>query len=176
VKLDVLTTLAVIFGGLSLLAVGGANAVIPDMHRALVDARAMVSDSDFALLVALAQASPGPNVILVGLLGFQIAGVAGAAVSTVAMTVPSTVLAVGAMHTSRRLFSPRLRSVASAALAPITVGLILGSGYTLTMAAGAHLATWLLSGATVAFLFLRPKVNPLWTLGAAAVLGLAFRL
>lgn len=172
----VLGTLAALFAGLSLIAVGGANAVIPDMHRALVDAHGLVSNADFALLVALGQAAPGPNVMVVGLLGWHIAGAPGAVVCTVAMCGPSSILAVAARRASRRALSPGLRRLALATLAPVTAGLVLGSGYTLTLAAGASAVIWALAAGAVAVLLAFPKLNPLVALFGAGAIGILARL
>jgi hypothetical protein len=84
-----LTALAMQFAGLSLLAVGGANAVVPEIHRQAVDVAHWMNDREFADLFAIAQVSPGPNVIIVTLIGYRVAGVLGAAVATLAMCTPS---------------------------------------------------------------------------------------
>ena len=60
------------FLSLSLLAVGGAIATAPDMHRYLVGARGWLSDGQFSTSIALAQAAPGPNVLFVGLVGWNV--------------------------------------------------------------------------------------------------------
>ena len=75
----ILLTLAGNFALLSLFAVGGANAAVPEMHRLAVDLHGWMTDKQFADLFAIAQLSPGPNVIIVTLIGYQAAGLAGAA-------------------------------------------------------------------------------------------------
>lgn len=81
------------FALLSLFAVGGANAAIPEMHRIAVEIMHWMNDRQFADSFAIAQLSPGPNVIIVTLIGYHVAGVAGAAVATVAMCGPTCLLA-----------------------------------------------------------------------------------
>ena len=90
---DILVSLAGHFALLSLFAVGGANAAVPEMHRVAVELRHWMTDRQFADLFAIAQVSPGPNVIIVTLIGYQAAGLAGAAVATLAMCGPTCVLA-----------------------------------------------------------------------------------
>ena len=75
-----LIALALMYGQLSLLAFGGANAVIPEMQRQVVDVHHWMTAQDFAAMFALAQAAPGPNMMVVGLVGWRVAGVAGAVV------------------------------------------------------------------------------------------------
>ena len=82
-----------LFVVLSLFSVGGANAAIPEIHRVAVDVMGWMSNSQFADMFAIAQMSPGPNVIIVALIGFHVAGLAGAGVAIVAMCGPTCVLA-----------------------------------------------------------------------------------
>ena len=86
-------TLAWTFGLMSLFAVGGANSAIPEMHRVAVDVQHWLTDKQFADVFAISQLSPGPNVLIVTLIGYSVAGVAGALVATLAMCVPTAVLA-----------------------------------------------------------------------------------
>lgn len=91
-KLDTLGLLAVQFALLSLFAVGGAMAVLPEIHRQAVDVSHWLTDRQFADVVAIAQAAPGPNIMLVTLIGYQAAGFAGAMVATLAMCAPSCLI------------------------------------------------------------------------------------
>ena len=75
---DILFALAVQFAIMSLLALGGANAVVPEMHRQAVELRGWMSEREFADMFAISQAAPGPNVMMVTLIGYHVAGVAGA--------------------------------------------------------------------------------------------------
>ena len=76
---DILVTLAVQFAIMSLLALGGANAVVPEMHRQAVELRGWMTERQFADMFAISQAAPGPNVMLVTLIGYHVAGVGGCA-------------------------------------------------------------------------------------------------
>ncbi len=86
-------TLAWTFALMSLFAVGGANSAIPEMHRVAVDVQHWLTDKQFADVYAISQLSPGPNVLIVTLIGYSVAGVAGALVATLSMCVPTAVLA-----------------------------------------------------------------------------------
>ena len=70
-----LFTLAWSFGLMSLFAVGGANSAIPEIHRLAVDVNHWMSDKQFADVFAISQLSPGPNVLIVTLIGYQVAGI-----------------------------------------------------------------------------------------------------
>ena len=160
---------------LSLLAIGGANAVIPEMHRVVVEQQHWMNGQTFASLFAIAQAAPGPNVLVVTLIGWHVAGLPGALVTTLAMTVPAAVVAVCA---SRYLFhsvSLAWRRRWQLGLAPVTLGLICAAAMLLARLANTHLAGW---GITLlACLFgLGLRANPLWMLAIGALCGVLFGL
>ena len=81
---------------LSLLSIGGAITVVPDMHRVLVDQMGLLTDAQFNASIAIAQASPGPNVLFVAVMGYQAVGLIGAAVTLAGIMLPSTTLALAA--------------------------------------------------------------------------------
>jgi chromate transporter len=169
---DTLSTLAVQFAILSLLAFGGANAVIPEIHRQSVEIHHWMTDQDFAALFAIAQAAPGPNFLITTLIGWKAAGLAGALVATAAMCAPSCVLTFWVARVWDRHREAHWRVAVGAGVAPVTVGLIFSSAYVLVRAAdtGWRLAAVTAASAAVAYF---TKLNPLWCLAAAAALGVA---
>lgn len=169
---DVLWEIAWRFASLSLLAIGGINALLPELHRVVVDVEGWMTSAEFADLFALAQLAPGPNAMVISLLGWKVAGIVGAFVATVAACGPSSLLCFFAIHGLERMRNGRLRVVLQRALAPLAIGLILASGYTLARAADRSLGALLLTvAATAAIAFTR--VNPIWILAAAAAAGVA---
>ena len=91
-----------LFLAMSMLAIGGAVAVAPEIHRYIVEQRSWIDDSQFSVAIALAQASPGPNLLFVPVTGYAVAGFGGAAVSLLGMLIPSTTLALAATRWGRR--------------------------------------------------------------------------
>ena len=122
------------FALLSLFAVGGANAAIPEMHRMAVEVMHWMSDRQFADMFAIAQVSPGPNVIIVTLIGYHVAGLAGAAVATVAMCGPTCVLAFFVARIWERFRDAPWRIAIQAGLVPVSLGLIGASAFVLARA------------------------------------------
>jgi chromate transporter len=88
-----LASLAGYFALMSLLAVGGANSAVPEMHRLVVEVKQWMTDRQFTDMFALAQVTPGPNVIIVTLIGYRVAGVLGALITTAAMCGPTCLFA-----------------------------------------------------------------------------------
>lgn len=157
---------------LSLLAVGGAMTTAPEMQRWVVGERGWLSDAEFTASVALAQAAPGPNVLFVAVVGFNVAGLAGAAAALLGSLLPSAALApwaAGRLHRHRHALGVR---AFGAALAPLTLGLLLSSGAVLLAPSGGHPLAMLLAAATVA-LSLGTRLNPLWLVAGGALAGAA---
>ncbi|HEX7650269.1 MAG TPA: chromate transporter [Noviherbaspirillum sp.] len=167
-----LAEIGIYFTLLSLIAIGGANALIPDMHRQLVEVNGWMTGKEFASLVALSQAAPGPNVLIVSLLGWKVGGLTGALVATAGMCLPSTLLTYGFICFWDRFRDARWRMAAQAGVASVTVGLILASGYVLVRAADHNLVAYAVTAATV-LAVMKTKVHPLWLLAAAGLIGLA---
>lgn len=160
------------FGLLSLLAIGGANSTIPEMHRIAVEVRHWMTDAQFADMFAISQLSPGPNVLIVTLIGYHVAGVAGALVATFGMCGPSAVFAYFVSNMLTRSSQSAWPGILQAALVPISIGLMCASGLVLTLASD---RTWIaavltIGAAVVAFM---TRLNPLWVLVVGGLLGFA---
>ena len=167
-----LFSLFTLFATLSLLAVGGANAAIPEIHRVAVNVMHWMNDRQFADMFAIAQMSPGPNVIIVALIGFHVAGLKGAGVAIAAMCGPTCLLAYGVARTWDRFKDAHWRIAVQAGLVPVSLGLIGASAFVLARAADHNLYAALITAATAATAFFT-RVNPLWVFAAGAAAGFA---
>jgi chromate transporter len=167
---ETLTALAVIFAQLSLVAFGGGNTTLPEMHRQVVDVHHWMTGADFAALYALAQAAPGPNLMVVPLIGWQVAGLAGLLVTTAAIFGPSSVVTVIALHFWRRFKDKPWRAAVQVGLVPISVGLVAASAAIITRAVDHE---WIFAAITAvsAALLLRLRIHPLWMLALGAAVG-----
>jgi len=160
------------FAVLSLFAVGGANAAIPEIHRIAVDVMHWMSNREFAAMFAIAQVSPGPNVILITLIGYHVAGLAGAAVATAGIVGPSCLLTFFVTRVWDRFKEARWRIAMQAGLVPVALGLVAASAYVLVRAADHNVVAFLITGVTAAIAYYT-RLNPIWLFGAAAAMGAA---
>lgn len=167
-----LISLFSLFAVLSLFAVGGAQAAIPEMHRVAVDVMHWLSDRQFADMYAISQVSPGPNVIIVALIGFHVAGLAGAGVAITAMCGPTCVLAYFVARIWDRFKHARWRVAVQAGLVPLSLGLIAASAFVLARAADHNAYAALITAATAATAYWT-RLNPLWIFAVAGALGFA---
>ena len=171
---------------LSLLAVGGAIATAPDMHRYLVERNAWLTDPQFSASIAIAQAAPGPNVLFVALLGWNVginaggSGAAGWLLGTLGMALcmlgvmlPSSLLPWLATPWGHRNRERRAVRAFKQGMAPVVIGLLLATSWVLAKAHGVPALDWplwLLTAATMLLVW-RTKLHLLWMLGAGALLG-----
>jgi chromate transporter len=158
------------FALLSLLAIGGAITTVPDMQRYLVVDRGWMDQVTFTGSIALAQAAPGPNVLFVAVLGFNVGGLMGVLATLSGSLLPSAVMAltVGRLGAQRR--DARGLRAFTEGLAPVTIGLLVATGWVLTEPSRTKWGTLPLVAATV-FFMLRTKRSPVWMIGVGAVAG-----
>ena len=166
---------------LSLLAIGGAITTAPDMHRYLVDQQHWLSDAQFNASIAIAQAAPGPNVLFIALLGWNVGlnagsmltGLLGVFVAMLGILIPSTTLTYMAAQWGHRNRELRAVRAFKQGMAPIVVALLIATGWILAESNGGniqHWPVWLLTALT-ALVVWRSKIHLLWLLGAGALLG-----
>jgi chromate transporter len=155
----------------SVIAVGGANSAVPEMHRQAVEVHQWLGDRTFSELFAIAQAAPGPTVVFVALLGHYVAGVPGAVVAMFGMCAPSFMIAYCAARVIDRFKHARWRIVLQAGLVPVTIGLVASSALIVTTAADHNVATGAITAASFALCYWT-RLSPLVALGLAGLLGL----
>lgn len=177
------------FASLSLLAVGGAITTAPDMHRYLVDETHWLSDAQFTSSIALAQAAPGPNILFVALMGWNVGLNAGAGlgggwaslglaslgvvVTMLGIMLPSSVLTYMATrwaHQHREKIGIR---AFKSGMAPIVIALLLATAWLLTVSHNQPARDWplyVLTALTTLVVW-HTKVHMLWLIGSGALLG-----
>ena len=158
------------FATLSLLAIGGANAVLPEMHRQLVEIHGWLDDTTFGQLFALAQAAPGPNILAASVMGWRIAGPSGLVAATLGMLLPASLLAWGVAGVMQRLATAPWLKPAQFGLVPVAIGLIAASGVIMAQAAGTGWLPLVVIAASALFVW-RTAFSPLWALAAGGVIG-----
>lgn len=171
-------SLVSLFGSLSLLSIGGGNAVLPEMHMRAVNGYHWLTNSQFADIFSISQAAPGPSILIVALVGYAaglpVAGVAGGVLggvlATLAMIIPAATLMYLVTMSWQRARESKLRFAVEKGFAPLTVGLILASSLVMSRAADHDWRAYLLT-AIATVIFVRTKTNPLIVVAAAALLG-----
>ena len=159
---------------LSLLAIGGAITTVADMHRYIVVEQHWLSDAQFTASIAIAQAAPGPNVLFVAVLGWNVAGGWGTLATMSGNLLPSTVLTLWATRWGMQRRESRGVRAFTAGLTPLTLGLLSATGWILAepyVSNPAHrwgaLALILVTVAVV----LRTRLSPIWLVALGALAG-----
>ncbi len=154
---------------LSLLAIGGAIVIVPELQRLMVGEMHLLSDPQFIASIAIAQASPGPNVLVVAVLGYQAGGLLLSALMLIAVMLPSTTLALAAASWARSRQDRLALRAFRAGLAPVTISFLAATGWIIT-AQHPTLPVILLTAAT-ALLAWRTRIHVLWLIAAGAIAG-----
>lgn len=160
-------------GVLSMVAIGsGLGAVLPEIHRFVVETNHWVTDEQFVAFYTIGQASPGPNFLYVTLIGSKVAGWAGALAVAVAVVLPSCMLTYFLARAGVVGGDGRLQRILKSGLAPVSVALMLSSSWVL---AGTVDHDWRAALLTLASLvvLLATRTHPLWMIAAGATAGLA---
>jgi chromate transporter len=166
---------------LSLLSVGGAITTTSEMHRYLVQQQHWLTDAQFNASIAIAQAAPGPNVLFVALLGWNVGmnagsfaiGLLGVLVTMVGIMLPSTTLTYVAARWGHKNRELRAVRAFKQGMSPIVIALLVATGWILASTnrnPAEDWPLWLLTVAT-ALIVWRVKIHLLWLLGAGALLG-----
>lgn len=158
------------FALLSLVAFGGATALLPEMHRVVVENYHWLDNATFTHLYAIAQAAPGPNVLVVTLIGWEVAGLPGAIATTLAMCLPMSIVIYLLIDRWEGFAGQRWQKAISLGVAPLAVGLIFSGASLIALAARFGWAAWAVLLMTLAA-NLRFKLHPLWYIGLGAGLG-----
>ncbi len=177
------------FASLSLLGVGGAITTAPDMHRYLVYQNGWLTEAQFSSSIALSQAAPGPNVLFVALLGWNLGlnagggpaaggmswalALLGVCVTMVAILLPSSVLTYTATRWAHHNRELRAVRAFKTGMAPIVIALLIATGWLLTGSHDHPARDWPLWLVTVCATLLvwRTRIHLLWMIGAGALLG-----
>jgi chromate transporter len=165
--------LALVFTVLSLLGFGGGSAIIPQMHADVVDHFGWITSAEFARFYALGRLAPGPTTTMAALVGWRVAGLAGAALATAAIFVPAALVVYGLGHVWRRLQGHPWRERFARGIAPVVLGLIWAS--VATIGRGALDGVPTVAIAVVAtLLMLRTEINQSLLILGAGVAGAVF--
>ena len=159
---------------LSLLAIGGAITTAPDMHRYLVGEQHWLNDAQFSSSIAIAQAAPGPNVLFVAVLGWNVAGPWGTLATMTGCLLPSTVLSLWATRWGAQRQDALSVRAFKAGLVPITLGLLLSTGWVLSLpyiSDASHRRGAVALIALSVVVMMRTKLSPMWLVGLGAVVG-----
>lgn len=153
----------------SMLSIGGAITVAPEMHRVLVDSLRLLTDAQFNASIAIAQASPGPNILFVAVMGFQAAGLPGAGVMLAGIMLPSTTLALLVSRWGHARQDWLAVRAFKAGMAPLVIGLLAATTWLLAAQTPGHAHV----GLTVASAMLvwKTRAHLLALIAAGGILG-----
>jgi chromate transporter len=161
--------LILVFTPLSLISIGGGQSVIADIDKQVVDLHAWMTQADFVDLFAISRAAPGPGSLLSTLIGWQVDGISGAVVASLAYFVPSSLIAFAVARIWNRYNGSTWQGALERGLAPVATGLILSGAFSVLRSSSGAVSVWLIVAAAAGIFILKPKLNPLPVLLAAGI-------
>jgi chromate transporter len=158
------------FSVLSILSIGGSNSVVPEMARQAVELEHWLTAAQFTDLFAISQAAPGPSNLIVALIGFKVAGFWGALAAQLAMMLPASLLMLMVSRLWILSSGNRWHLALEQGLAPIAVGLIFASGWTIAEGANLSVAGYAIAMAST-LIFWKSNINPIPIMIVAGIFG-----
>lgn len=172
---DPLIALIVIIAPLSLAAIGGASSIYAPLQHQTVEVYQWFSGREYVELFAIARVTPGPGSLLTTLIGWRVAGLAGALVATLALYIPSTVLCYGVARVWTRYRGTRWHTAIENGLRPIAAGLMIAGGVAILRVEGTSPLAWSVAAGATLLLAWRPLLHPMILLAGGAVVFIAVR-
>jgi chromate transporter len=172
---DDLLALIVVIAPLSLLAIGGASAIYAPLQHQSVDVYRWVTGREFVEMFAIARVTPGPGSMLTTLIGWKVAGFAGALVATLALYVPCSLLCLAAARTWNRYRGTKWHTALANGLRPIGAGLMIAGGVAILRIEDSGWLGWVVAFAAVGALLWREAIHPMILLSGGAAVFLAVR-
>ena len=165
-----LAALAVVFGPLSLLSIGGGASLLAEIEHQSVGVHHWTTRREFADLFAISRAAPGPGTMLAALIGWKLAGVPGALAASLALYLPSSLIVYAAARVWAGWRGSRWHRAVERGLAPIAAGLVLAGGLAVLRLAPGGTAAVAAAIAATAILLHWPRLHPLLLFGASGTL------
>ena len=166
-------TLASLFlklSAFSLVAFGGINALLPTLYDLSVNQEHWINSQTFADYFAIAQAAPGPNLMTVTLIGWKVGGVIGAAIATLAIAWPSSIMIYFLQRSILGMRDIQKQKMIQAAAGALAVGLVLSAAWGIALQINTGTAAYLLTFGTIA-ITLFTRWHPLYLIAIGGALG-----
>ena len=170
-----LIALLSVFAPLSIVTVGGGQAIIADVQRQVVDVHHWMTHAQFVNDFAIARLAPGPGSLLATLIGWQVGGIAGALVATLALFGPTAFLMYGVAHLWKKHRGARWQNALQSGLRPVAAGLILAAVYVLVKGLDGGWIAWITALASTAIV-MTTRINALIVIGSAALVFVLLHL
>lgn len=159
-----------VFGTLSVLAVGGGTAVLPEMKALVVNQHHWLTSDQFGQVYSLGQLAPGPNMLMVAVIGYRVSGYVGALAALVGFFLPAGLIMFFCGRVWDRFADSPWKEAVQRGLAPLTIGLMLAGTWVLAKTVILGPSTAVIAVVVTAILLLR-HVNPALLIFGGGIIG-----
>jgi len=170
--MSTLLSLAWVFLKIGACSFGGGIVIIPMVEAEVVTNYGWLTKTEFIDAVTLGQITPGPVVISATFIGYKTSGILGAIVATASVIVPSFVMICLATEAIKRFRTNRILADFLRGARIAVIALVFMAGVSIGRDSLVNIVTLLIAGVS-AFSLFRYKVNPIWILLGAEIVGLA---
>jgi chromate transporter len=170
-----LLALVAILAPLSIASIGGASSVYAPLQHQTVDVYGWLSGQEFIDLFAIARITPGPGTMMATLIGWKVAGIAGAFTATAALFLPATLLCYAVSRVWNRYRGKPWHEAVEQGLAPIGAGLLFAGVLAILRIGAAGPLSWAMAAGVAGLLVWRPALHPVALLVAGAVVSILIR-
>ncbi len=171
--MNILVQLFTAFFTIGLFSFGGGYAVLSFLQQE-VERRGWMTTERFADFIAISQSTPGPIAINIATFtGYQLGGVPGALVATLAVSLPGMVLiSVFALCLFHFYERPAVQAVFRG-MRPAVVGLVAVAAWQIGKVSVVNLPTACIAVASC-LLLARWPIHPAWLVAGSAIAGMLF--
>ncbi len=159
------------FSAFSLVAFGGINALLPVLYDLSVNQEHWINGQTFADYFAIAQAAPGPNLMTVTLIGWNVGGVIGALIATLAISWPSSIMIYFLQRVILNMQDKQKQQMIQFAAGALAVGLVLAAAWQIAVQINQSMAAYSLTIGAIAITFFT-RWHPLYLIAIGAALGI----
>lgn len=171
-----LLTISVVFAPYSLMAFGGGLSILSGIQNEAVHTHGWITSEEFITLFAISRAAPGPGTMVITLVGWEVAGLLGALVATLAIFLPTAFLCIGVAAFQQKFRGRNWLINLETAIAPVGAGLLLAGVASVAQLVSTGFALMVISAVSSAICLLRPATHPLLIIAAGAAMNLSVML
>jgi Chromate transport protein ChrA len=167
-KLGLALSVSFIFLRIGAVTFGGGFVMIPEIENEVVNSHQWLTHQEFADATALGQITPGPVLIMATFVGYRVAGIFGALLSTLCVFLPSFLMTIAAGSSFRRFRANRQMQAFLRGVAPAVTGLLVAAAWSVARS-GIHTIIGATMAVVILVILLRYRPNAFWVLMGAGV-------
>jgi chromate transporter len=171
--ISVLLKLSWVFLKIGTFTFGGGIVIIPMIENEVVNNYSWLTKAEFIDAVTLGQITPGPIIISATFIGYKVCGIVGATIATASVILPSFIMICLATEAIKKFRENKILANFLRGARVAVIGMVFDAGVSIGRSSLVDLKTVLIAAASIICLF-KYKINPIWVLLGAGMVGLVW--